>query len=124
MSDSGIGLWSVRGVPEDVRKLAAEAAKAQAIPIGQWVSHAIRQTAASDRGGLAGEVVSDRPSDGGSLEVVSALFAGLGQVAGVKGCGGTAARARAVLDQHLARLALEPLPSRRAPPKQITASSD
>ena len=88
------------------------------------VSHAIRQTAASDRGGLAGEVVSDRPSDGGSLEVVSALFAGLGQVAGVKGCGGTAARARAVLDQHLARLALEPLPSRRAPPKQITASSD
>jgi len=131
MSDNADKLWSVRGVPDDVRKLAADAAKAQAIPIGQWVSYAVRQ-AASDRAGMVGEVVpsdaasdnaprrvSDALSDRDPMATVVGLAAALNQIGGIKGCGGTAERMRAVLDQHLAGLALGPLPPRRSRPPRI-----
>lgn len=121
MSDNGVGLWSVRGVNEETRKVAAEAAKAAAVPMGQWLSYAIRHTASdrgaevvsdreSDRGGAG---ASDRESDRGHLAVVATLFAGLGQIGAVKGNGGVAERARMVLDQYLSELAIEALPPRR-----------
>lgn len=121
MSDSSPKPWTIRGVPQEARETAIEAATRADLDLGPWVAHAIRQTAASDRGGLAGEVIpsgqSDTPSDRSSMEVVAMLTAGLGQIGETKGCGGVAERMRLVLDQHLARLALEPLPPRRAGPK-------
>jgi hypothetical protein len=123
MSDAGPKPWTIRNVTQEARDTAISAAKSADVDLGAWVSHAIRQTALSDRGGMAGEVVSDRVSDNGadSRETVAMLFAGLGQIAGVKGCGGLAERTRALIEQHLDRMALAPLPGRRAPPKRLGA---
>lgn len=125
MSDSSPTPWTIRGIPEDVRKLASDAATRAGIPLGPWVSHAIRQTAASDRGGLTGEVVSDRASDRaagtGGPEVVAMLYAGLAQIAEKKGCGGTATRTRALIEQHLIGMGLAPQAPKKPPPKRIAA---
>lgn len=126
MSDSGPGLWSVRGVSEDVRRMAFDKAKAAGVPIGQWVSHAIRQTPALDSDAPSGEVVSDGRSDGRSdkdpLAMVEALSRALGQISAIKGNGRTAERMRWVLDQYLAELAPAPLPPRLAV-KQIASDA-
>lgn len=119
MSDGSDKLWSLRGVPYDVRKLANDAADRADMHVGPWVCHAIRQTAASDRGGVAGEVVSDAPSVS-SLDVLATLYAGLGQIAGQPRCGGLAQRTRALIEQRIAALALEPLPAKRGAPRRIT----
>lgn len=130
MSDSSPKPWSIRGITEDTRKIAIDAADRAGLDLGPWVSHAIRQTAQADRGGVVGEVVSDSPAGGASdrpsdsLAVVAALFAGLGQIADKEGCGGVALRARALLDQHMAALALAPLPRRQAAPRRPAIHAD
>lgn len=45
IADAVDRLWSVRGIPNDVRLLAAQEARAAGVPIGQWVSYAIRTQA-------------------------------------------------------------------------------
>lgn len=35
-------IWTIRGVAEDVRKLASERAKAQRMTLGEWVAEAVR----------------------------------------------------------------------------------
>lgn len=120
MSDSGPKPWTIRGVSEEARKTAIEAAARAGLDLGPWVSHAIRQTAQSDRGGVVGEVVSDGVSDTARVQLIAALFTGLSQIAGARGCSGTALRARRLLDQHMDALAREPLPRphhSRQPPR-------
>lgn len=115
MSDTTPKPWTIRNVTENARQAAIEAADRAALDLGPWVSQALCRQAQLERGGTVGEVVSVTPSD--SLAVVAMLFAGLGQVADKKGCGGVAARARALLDQHMAAMALAPLPARQTPPR-------
>lgn len=40
-------IWTIRGVAEDVRKLASERAKAQRMTLGEWVAEAVRAHAAA-----------------------------------------------------------------------------
>lgn len=124
MADNGPLPWTIRGVPEHVRKLALDAAKARDIPLGQWISYAIRQTVADKGDAVVGEIVSDAATDESRRADLALLYSGLSQVTDKKGCGDVARITRALIAQHLVGMGLSPRALRSGPePKQVTDES-
>lgn len=48
-SDDSLPVWSVRGVPADIRGAVASHAKKAGIPVGEWVTLAVREKIKADR---------------------------------------------------------------------------
>ena len=54
---SGPPPWTIKNIPEDVRYAASEAAKTAKMPIGEWLSRAIRDAIKNDRNAPRGLAV-------------------------------------------------------------------
>lgn len=48
-SDDSLPVWSVRGVPADIRGAVASHAKKAGVPVGEWLTLAVREKIKSDR---------------------------------------------------------------------------
>jgi hypothetical protein len=48
-SDDSLPVWSVRGVPADIRGAVASHAKKAGIPVGEWLTLAVREKIKADR---------------------------------------------------------------------------
>lgn len=48
-SDDSLPVWSVRGVPADIRGAVASHAKKLGIPVGEWLTLAVREKIKADR---------------------------------------------------------------------------
>lgn len=48
-SDDSLPVWSVRGVPADIRGAVASHAKKAGVPVGEWLTLAVREKIKADR---------------------------------------------------------------------------
>lgn len=48
-TDDSLPVWSVRGVPADIRGAVASHAKKAGIPVGEWLTLAVREKIKADR---------------------------------------------------------------------------
>jgi len=48
-SDDSLPVWSVRGVPSDIRGAVASHAKKAGVPVGEWLTLAVREKIKADR---------------------------------------------------------------------------
>ena len=48
-TDDSLPVWSVRGVPADIRGAVASHAKKAGVPVGEWLTLAVREKIKSDR---------------------------------------------------------------------------
>lgn len=58
-SDAATARWTVRGIPTNVRAIAAEAAKARGMTAGDWLAEAIVRYAKSDDTALPAKPADD-----------------------------------------------------------------
>lgn len=48
-TDDSLPVWSVRGVPSDIRGAVASHAKKAGVPVGEWLTLAVREKIKADR---------------------------------------------------------------------------